>query len=134
MFYFLPLVLLAIPTIAYMFYQQVVSPRLADAPVLTESAQINNETITTISNSDKPATIQYRQNTTMNDKPILPVTHAVVSNTVDWQKVSACLSTKDKCICYGHNAERLVIPPETCRIAAQHGWPGKSTATVATNL
>ncbi|MCW5600234.1 zonular occludens toxin domain-containing protein [Nitrosomonas sp.] len=134
MFYMLPIVLLAIPTIAYMFYQQVVTPRLADAPVLTELEQINDETITTIPNTDKPATIQYGQNATINDKPILPVTHAVVSNTIDWEKVSACLSTKDKCICYGHNAERLVIPPETCRIAAQHGWPGKNVVITATNL
>lgn len=56
-----------------------------------------------------------------------PVTLALVSAEVDWSKVGACVSTTKKCICYGKFAEKLVIPPETCRKAVTSGWPGQET-------
>lgn len=55
------------------------------------------------------------------------VTLALVSDHVDWSKVSACVSSASKCVCYGPSAEKLVIPPETCRKAVSSGWPGRET-------
>ena len=57
--------------------------------------------------------------------PVRSVTY-VVSEQVDWSKVSACVANTTQCACYGHKAERIVIPPDTCRNAVQYGWPGKS--------
>lgn len=54
------------------------------------------------------------------------VAHTVVSDQIDWSKVSSCVSNKNNCVCYGKSAERLVIPPETCRNAVKHGWPSDS--------
>lgn len=59
--------------------------------------------------------------------PSRPMTLALVSDQVDWSKVAACLSDERRCICYGRSAERLVIPPETCRKAVTSGWPGQET-------
>lgn len=56
-----------------------------------------------------------------------PVSLALVSDQIDWSKVAACLATEKKCICYGKSAERLVVPPETCRKAVSSGWPGQET-------
>lgn len=57
--------------------------------------------------------------------PSSPVTLALVSDQIDWSKVAACVSTATKCVCYGPAAEKLVIPPETCRKAVTSGWPGR---------
>jgi len=59
--------------------------------------------------------------------PVRTVTY-VVSDQVDWSKVSACVYNKNQCVCYGNKAERLMIPDATCRTAAQYGWPGKSAS------
>lgn len=56
-----------------------------------------------------------------------PITLALVSDQIDWSKVGACVATQAKCICYGKSAERLVVPPETCRKAVSSGWPGQET-------
>lgn len=56
-----------------------------------------------------------------------PITLALVSDQIDWSKVGACIATEKKCICYGKSAERLVVPPETCRKAVSSGWPGQET-------
>lgn len=81
----------------------------------------------------KPTPINHPNN---HESPIAPVrvAHTVVSDQIDWNKVSSCLSNKTSCVCYGKSAERLVIPPETCRIAVKHGWPGENVVITATNL
>lgn len=56
-----------------------------------------------------------------------PITHALVSDHIDWSQVAACVSNSTKCVCYGPSAEKLVIPPETCRKAVTSGWPGQET-------
>ena len=133
MFYLLPFVLLGIPTLAYMFYQQVVAHRLND-PVVeinqTVDSMLDESAIQPVIASP---TMQPMQRP-MTDHVIKPITHAVVSNMVDWEKVAACLATKDRCICYGHNTERLAIPVETCRVAVISGWPGKNVVINTTNL
>lgn len=59
--------------------------------------------------------------------PSSPVSLALVSDRIDWSQVAACVSTASKCVCYGPSAEKLVIPPETCRKAVTSGWPGRET-------
>ncbi len=56
-----------------------------------------------------------------------PITLSLVSDQIDWSKVGACIATEKKCICYGKSAERLIVPPETCRKAVSSGWPGQET-------
>lgn len=46
----------------------------------------------------------------------------LLTDRIDWTRVSACLSNASSCICYGLSAERLVIPKETCELAVQNGW------------
>ena len=75
------------------------------------------------------------QNQTPAPQPekIVPVTYTLVSDRVDWSKVSACVSSKKQCICYGHSVERLVIPDETCRLASKHGFPRSPKPTTKTH-
>lgn len=46
----------------------------------------------------------------------------LLTSSIDWSKVSACLSNKSGCVCYGLSAERLVVPKESCELAVQNGW------------
>lgn len=46
----------------------------------------------------------------------------LLTRSIDWTTVSACLSNKSGCVCYGLAAERLVVPKETCELAVKHGW------------
>lgn len=70
---------------------------------------------------------QKKLTSTETTTTVRPVTLALVSSEVDWSKVSACVSNEKKCICYGKSAERLIVPPETCRKAVTSGWPGQET-------
>lgn len=124
--YFFPLLLLLLPIMAYRTYSGVFNKEKTEATL----EQIAQEKPLPQGPS-LPSPVSY---------PVVPAVPVpvfgipVVSNQVDWTKVSACLSSKTQCICYGTSSERLVIPPDTCRLAVKHGWPGKSSATVATNL
>lgn len=46
----------------------------------------------------------------------------LLTASIDWSKISACLSNKSGCVCYGLSAERLVVPKESCELAVQNGW------------
>lgn len=50
----------------------------------------------------------------------------LLTDRIDWTRVSACLSSSSSCICYGMSAQRLVIPKDTCELAVQNGWAKKS--------
>ena len=47
---------------------------------------------------------------------------SMLSESIDWSQVAACVSSKSNCICYGYNAQRLNIVPETCNAAIDYGW------------
>lgn len=47
---------------------------------------------------------------------------SMLSESVDWSQVAACVSSKSNCICYGHSAQRLNIVPDTCNAAINYGW------------
>lgn len=51
---------------------------------------------------------------------LMPV--QLLTPTIDWKIVSACLQNDSSCICYGKSAERLVVPKESCELAVKHGW------------
>ena len=62
------------------------------------------------------------------DKEIKVTNNAEVSllaTDVEWNTVSACLSNKKSCSCYGYSGDRLAIPKESCELAAKYGWPQK---------
>src|SRR5690349_11685188 len=65
---------------------------------------------------------------------IAPITYTLVSDRVDWSRVSACVSSKKQCICDGHSVERLVIPDETCRLASKHSFPRSSKPTISIKI
>ncbi|BBL35719.1 hypothetical protein Nstercoris_01994 [Nitrosomonas stercoris] len=67
----------------------------------------------------------YEEIALPSEKLDQPVSYAVVTSTIDWSKISSCISNVNKCVCYGLSAEKLVIPPETCRKAVSSGWPGR---------
>lgn len=124
MAYFVPIALIALITAVYLF-----KTRLIDRTHHQEIVTDNNETP---SNTLQNTTSQIQQTTPTQQpsipaQPVQPATYAVVSQMVDWSKVSACLATKTRCVCYGKSAERLVIPSETCRKAVEAGWPGQET-------
>lgn len=47
---------------------------------------------------------------------------SMLSDAYDWSQVSACLSSKTNCVCYGRSAQRLNIDPATCAAAIDYGW------------
>lgn len=49
----------------------------------------------------------------------------ILTESIDWTTVKACMKNKDKCVCYGLSAERLLIDKTTCEMAIDYGWPGK---------
>ena len=53
---------------------------------------------------------------------------SLLATDVEWNSVSACLSSKKSCSCYGHSGDRLAIPQESCELAAKYGWPQKPKA------
>ena len=54
--------------------------------------------------------------------PVMKASLSMVSDSVDWSQVAACVENKTNCVCYGHKAQRLAIVPETCQAAVKYGW------------
>jgi len=121
MAYFVPLALLFL--VAGVF---IAKSRLIDARIQPIQAQAQPEEEKPDSSHSSEHKLTSAPATTVTTVA-RPVTLALVSNEVDWSKVGACVSTEKKCICYGKSAEKLVIPPETCRKAVTSGWPGQET-------
>lgn len=56
---------------------------------------------------------------------VLPSTKeslSMLSDAVEWSQVAACIANKTNCVCYGHQAQRLNIVPDTCNAAITYGW------------
>ncbi len=51
----------------------------------------------------------------------------LLTASIDWSKVSACLSSKSSCVCYGLSMERIIVPKESCELAVSNGWSRKKT-------
>ncbi len=90
--------------------------------IKTYPPSYSNDTNTNKNNSAGTRNIE-------KDKEIKVINNAEVSlltTDVEWNTVSACLSSKKSCSCYGYSGDRLAIPKESCELAAKYGWPQKS--------
>lgn len=123
MAYVVPLAFFGLIYMGYMFNQRILSD---PQPESTET--VKKEPVDT--QPSQPSQAQP-PNPVIQPAPVAtvarPVTYALVSDQIDWTRVSACIASTKKCICYGKSSERLVIPPETCRKAVEAGWPGQET-------
>ncbi len=105
-FFFIPLLFLILPFLGYKAYSSVMSkvtPEIASS----ETIETPNEFIL----PSVPTSIRAEEQITA------PSITYLVSDQIDWNKVSSCVSSKEKCFCYGPNAEKISVPNETCRIA-----------------
>ncbi len=50
---------------------------------------------------------------------------SLLTTDIEWNTVSACLSSKKSCSCYGYSGDRLAVPKESCELAAKYGWSQK---------
>mgnify|MGYP003386492229 CR=1 FL=1 len=106
----------AIPAMGAYVYNHF-SEKVASYTVTPES-----ETIESIKDQ---SIAEVKLNQTVDSQPIVNLQRqslSMVSELVDWSQVAACLSSKTNCVCYGHQAQRLNIPPDTCNAAIQYGW------------
>ncbi|MDV6345555.1 zonular occludens toxin domain-containing protein [Nitrosomonas sp. Is37] len=115
------------PLLVYFSFDRIMSRLDPQEPTTTieAKAEIEKPQVIPVNQPGKPAPVLL---------PVAPTTPTLVSDQVDWSRVLTCISSKTQCICYGHSTERLVIPVETCRLAAKHGFPRKSQPAIATHL
>ncbi|SFF12783.1 zonular occludens toxin family protein [Nitrosomonas sp. Nm166] len=121
--YLIPLIIVFVGYFAYKSYHSVMDRAKPnqETTLIAEEKALEK----TLTPEKAPQTPQPAQPVHV-PQPVRTINY-VVSDQVDWSKVGGCLSNETQCICYGHNAERLVVPNETCRIGAKHGWPGKQS-------
>ncbi|SFK31451.1 zona occludens toxin [Nitrosomonas aestuarii] len=86
-----------------------------------ENTEITQENLQTVSVSQENQSIPQQQiSEQQTTAKILPT---ILSEIYDWDRVAACLNSEQLgCVCYGRSAERLMIPKESCQLAAKHGW------------
>lgn len=132
MAYMIPLILVFVGYFAWKSYNAIVA-RGKPQETITAQSKLPEQPLQLQASNLSPTSLSQPSQPYPAPQP-LRVTFPVVSDRVDWSKVMACISSKTQCKCYGYSSELLVIPPDTCRLAVINGWPGKSTATVATNL
>ena len=76
-------------------------------------------------------------------KPVIPVAQPLpepenvkqpmfdtqlLTRSIDWSTITGCLTMESAgCVCYGSSAQRLVVPKESCELAARNGWERKRT-------
>lgn len=115
MVFFAIAMLFIIPAFATYAYQHIIG-KVDSYTVTAEKpiTDITNETISTVTAIQEST----GQQTTSYSSPSL----SMVSDSVDWSQVAACLSNKTNCVCYGHQAQRLNITPDTCNSAILYGW------------
>ncbi|SEQ52724.1 zonular occludens toxin domain-containing protein [Nitrosomonas ureae] len=112
--------LFAVPAMAMITYGRI-TDRLTDP--MQEIASIEEEK----NNKSKQGDDTPPESVIPVSQPViaLPSTKeslSMLSDAVDWAQVAACVSSKSNCICYGHQAQRLNIVPDTCNAAINYGW------------
>ena len=122
--------LLALPVFLYSSYQVIAAKKSPDQETTTNMAdEIQSETAIqnqqTINGLPIP-TITVNNDDIQIDQEEVQVTRllpTILSTKYDWDRIAACLDSKQfGCVCYGQSSERLMIPLETCQLAAKHGW------------
>ncbi|MER0217228.1 MAG: zonular occludens toxin [Nitrosomonas sp.] len=114
--------LFAIPTMAFAVYSNI-------------SSKLENPIGSNLAKQEEPKPEQTAKQGVDSPKTgMVPVVQPATDNTpvkqslsmlsesVDWDQVAACMSSASNCICYGHKAQRLNIDPNTCNAAINYGW------------
>lgn len=114
--------LFAVPAMGFMTYATITSK--LENPIGSNLAKQEEQTEqTTKQGSDtqqQTNVIPVAQPAT--DNTPVKQSLSMLSESVDWGQVAACMSSKSNCICYGHSAQRLNIDPQTCNAAIDYGW------------
>jgi zona occludens toxin len=122
MFYVALLMLFAVPAMAYMsfmtVYDKYENPIGSNMTFL--EGQKNDQTAKQGTDT-QPDFIPVSQPAIVNNAPIKQ-SLSMLSESIDWAQVSACVSNDTNCICYGHNAQRLNVDPQSCSAAVIYGW------------
>ncbi|MBV6446697.1 zonular occludens toxin domain-containing protein [Nitrosomonas sp.] len=109
----------AIPAMGYAVYSTITSK--LENPIgsiaTNEPAKLN---MAKQGSDTPPVVIPIAQPAT--DNTPVKQSLSMLSESVDWGQVAACMSSKSNCICYGHKAQRLNIDPQTCNSAIEYGW------------
>jgi len=111
----------AVPAMGYVAYSQISSK--LENPIGSDLAkQEEHKTEQTAKQgSDTPQTAVPTAQPAADNTPVKQ-SLSMLSESVDWGQVAACMSSKSNCICYGHKAQRLNIDPQTCNAAIDYGW------------
>lgn len=110
-------VLFAIPILAYAALDRVTSKLETEN---TENVEQKEETEQIKTTSPQEIQTDTYPDTELTTAPKLPT---ILSNEYDWEKIGACITGANYgCVCYDTNAQRLLIPLETCQLAVKYGW------------
>ncbi|PTQ76476.1 zona occludens toxin [Nitrosomonas oligotropha] len=115
--------LFAVPAMAMFTYGRIAERIENPTGSIAQTEQETPETTATAkqgSDTPPPAIIPVAQPAT--DNAPVKQSLSMLSDSVDWGQVAACVSSKSNCICYGHSAQRLNIVPDTCNAAINYGW------------
>lgn len=116
------IMLFAVPAMGYMVYDTVSSK--VENPIGLNLAKFEDtkteQNMKQVSEIPASAVIPVAQSAA----DVLPVKQSLsmLSESVDWGQVAACMSSATNCVCYGHKAQRLNIDPSTCNVAINYGW------------
>ena len=122
MIYAAILLVFAVPAMAMFTYGRI-NERLENPVGSNLAKQEEPDTEQTAkqgSDTPPPAIIPVAQPAT--DNAPVKQSLSMLSESIDWGQVAACVSSKSNCICYGHSAQRLNIVPDTCNAAINYGW------------
>ncbi len=124
-FYIFVLVLVITPILGYQAYERIISKTQVNEDEYLSSNkidQVDQENIAYVSTQSESQASEKSQQINVATE-IYRELPTIVSTKYDWDRISACLDSKQfGCVCYGQSAERLMIPLETCKLASKYGW------------
>ncbi|MBX3631207.1 MAG: zonular occludens toxin [Nitrosomonas sp.] len=122
MLWFAIFIFIFIPVMVYASFdrinQKLASQEQSENDTSKENTTHNHQQDNTQTVQAAPVHVVHEQ--TIVTEPKLPT---ILTNEYDWSKVGACITGKSfGCVCYDSNAQRLLIPLETCQLAVKYGW------------
>ncbi len=112
---------LSLPVIFYYTYQNVFNKPLQDDEFLMSELPGEIEKITEF----VPGVESEGKIESVAESFVSYTDIQLVSRQIDWSMVTSCIASETQCICYSQSAEKLVVPPISCRLAVENGWPGR---------